>query len=214
MDSLTVIYYTSNQEDEGFENKIRQSLLETIGDLPLISVSQKPIDLGKNICVGDVGLSNQNIRRQFQIGAIEAKTKYVCTAEADFLYTPGYFNEVRYRPKVDDAIYYADNLYVLWHHKAGFRTKRQSEGAIVVNRDFIISEISKLYDTPWRFDLESREEARYLFKECKSKPFHNADPLVTFKTGNSLHFGSPVDRTDKHELLYWGSAKELREQYL
>ena len=213
MDNLTVIYYTSNQENVEFENKIQQSLLKAIGDLPLISVSQKPINFGKNICVGDVGLSNQNIRRQFQIGAKEANTKFVCAAEADFLYVPEYFN---FQPERDDTIYYADNLYVLWHHKAGFRPKKQSEGAIVVNRDYIVSEIEDMYkdNGEWQYELESRSEAKYIFKRCNTEPFHNDSPIVTFKTGNSLHFASPTSKIDKYEIPYWGSAKELRRKYL
>lgn len=38
---LTVIYYTSNQEEEAFEDIIKAKLLEVAGDLPLISVSPK-----------------------------------------------------------------------------------------------------------------------------------------------------------------------------
>ncbi|KKT37762.1 MAG: hypothetical protein UW26_C0025G0001, partial [Candidatus Collierbacteria bacterium GW2011_GWF1_44_12] len=49
---VTVLYYTSNREDEKFETRIRKNLLKNCGDLPIVSVSQKPIDLGRNICVG------------------------------------------------------------------------------------------------------------------------------------------------------------------
>ena len=91
MGDLTVIYYTSNKEKELFESRIRESILDMIGDIPLISVSQKPIDFGKNICVGDVGVCGHNLFRQFQIGAKAAKTKYVCNVEADALYPKEYF---------------------------------------------------------------------------------------------------------------------------
>ena len=67
-DLFTIIYYTSNKEDEAFEGKTRKKLLEVCGDIPIISVSQKPIDFGKNICVGDVGACDANLYRQIQIG--------------------------------------------------------------------------------------------------------------------------------------------------
>ena len=81
----TILYYTSNRENEEFEEKIRQNILENCGDLPIISISQKPIDFGKNICVGDVGHSYLNEWRQILIGAKKARTKHVILCEADFL---------------------------------------------------------------------------------------------------------------------------------
>ena len=54
----TIIYYTSNREDERFESRVRANLLKVCGNLPIISVSQKPIyGFGFNIPVGDVGVS-------------------------------------------------------------------------------------------------------------------------------------------------------------
>ena len=60
----TIIYYTANREKESFENKVRENILKVKGDLPVISVSQKPIDFGKNICVGDIGQNYLNAFRQ------------------------------------------------------------------------------------------------------------------------------------------------------
>ena len=93
---LTVIYYTNNLEKPEFEGRIQKTLKESTDSLgvPIISVSQKPIDFGKNICVGGVGASSQNAFRQLQIGAMEAKTRFVCPAEADFLHPREYFEFV------------------------------------------------------------------------------------------------------------------------
>src|SRR5574337_272588 len=93
---LTIIYYTSNWLDTHnpyFLANTKKQLLKAIGDLPLISVSQKPIALGKNICVGDIGRSHLNIYRQILIGAKAAKTKYVALAEDDILYSWEHFHE-------------------------------------------------------------------------------------------------------------------------
>ena len=108
---LTVIYYTSNREKPAFEAKIRQDLLLAIGDTPLISVSQQPIDFGRNICVGAVGQSEANAIRQFQIGAIAATTRFVCSAESDFLYAPERF---AFCPDREDVFYGLTNWYVLF----------------------------------------------------------------------------------------------------
>lgn len=64
MIDATVLYYTSNREGENFEGRVREIILKNKGNLPLISVSQKPIDFGKNIVVGDHGASGFNMFRQ------------------------------------------------------------------------------------------------------------------------------------------------------
>ena len=102
MADTTVIYYTSNREVESFEQEIIKNLLVAADGLPIISVSHKPISLGKNICVGDVGISNHNIRRQTQIGAMEASTKYIALAESDCLYPKEYFRSI---PPRKDKLY-------------------------------------------------------------------------------------------------------------
>lgn len=121
MRDTTVIYYTSNREKENFENKIKGRLLGSIGDTPLVSVSQKPIDFGENICVGDVGTSDHNIYRQLQMGCMRATTKYVCTAEADCLYPPsGYFD---FSPPDENAAYHYTNVWILYRDRIFLKRK-------------------------------------------------------------------------------------------
>jgi hypothetical protein len=55
---VTILYYTSNREDESFEKKIQENILKQT-DLPIISVSQKPINFGKNILNYKSGIATQ-----------------------------------------------------------------------------------------------------------------------------------------------------------
>ena len=89
--SVSIIYCSSNREHPKFEQRIKDNILKVRGNLPIISVTQKPINFGKNICVGNVGVSGFNFFRQSLIACEEAKTKFVISAEADCLYPPGYF---------------------------------------------------------------------------------------------------------------------------
>lgn len=91
MHDLSIVYYTANFAPESFVSKIRKNLLEAKGDIPLISVSQKPIDFGHNICVGEIGRHHLNIYKQALIGAKVATTKYIAMAEDDVLYHPSHF---------------------------------------------------------------------------------------------------------------------------
>ena len=95
MNDLTIIYYTANLVPDSFFKKTSEALLKAAGEVPIISVSHKPIELGKNICVGEIGQSVLNIYKQVLIGCKEATTKYVAMAEDDTLYPPDHFE---YRP--------------------------------------------------------------------------------------------------------------------
>jgi len=215
---LTVIYYTSNQEKPGFEEKIRQTLLETIGDLPLISVSQKPMDFGKNICVGDVGVSGQNAHRQLQIGAIEANTKFVCIAESDFLYPKEYFE---FRPKNPSIGYLITPVWVLismrGKAKVFVKKHRGCQGALVVGRHHLIGGIEDQLQGlgTWGDKFPNGSTFRYLLNVLGREYQDISIPSITFKTDEQMHRKTPHDPDSKcRELPYWGTAKELLDAYL
>jgi hypothetical protein len=90
---MTILYYTANVIAKGIEYSVLRSLRKH--GLPIVSVSQEPMDLGKNIVVPKER-SLDNIYRQVLIGAKEAKTEYVALCEDDCLYVPGHF---KFRPK-------------------------------------------------------------------------------------------------------------------
>ena len=216
---LSVIYYTSNREDPSFEEKIQQTLFETIGDLPLISVSQKPIDFGKNICVGDVGLSAQNAWRQFQIGAIEAKTRFVCSGEDDVLYAKDFFDFV---PPREDMFYIAHPMYVLWNlrgKKRAFGLKQQgSESTVIVGRNYLINMIEEMLEGrgegKWKKEPELHGSIPLLFKNANLEHFSTSVPSVTFKTDNDMHRRTFYKRGSiTREILYWGNSIDLINRY-
>lgn len=213
---VTVVYYTSNREDPVFEQKIRDHLLETIGDIPLISVSQKPIEFGYNLCVGDVGLSDQNVHRQLQLGAKAAETPFVISAESDCLYPKEYFQFIP--PEVNHS-YRLDNVFIL-SSTGGFRRKAYSECGQIAGRDYLIRSIDKFYDGygQWTTKKERGHRLRYLFgsyRALKDAPwsfFHTETPIVNIKTGKGLHQVTRVNYLEESvdELPYWGSADHLR----
>lgn len=215
---MTIIYYTSNRESTFFESLIREELIRSSRGLPIVSVSQKPIDLGKNICVGDVGASNINTKRQILIGLKHAETENVCMAESDFLYPPAYF---KFIPEEKDTVYYLDNLYVLWINRDRFHRKRNSDGALVCNREYLIKRLSEaLENAPEWFD--GRNEPQYKGKlkhntilyDGKRKPFTTEVPAVTFKTGRGISWKCPHSKyTYKTKLPYWGTAKSLNRRF-
>ncbi len=151
---ITILYYSSNREKPDFEERVKENLLKVCGGLPIISVSHKPIDLGKNICVGDVGTSGFNMFRQVQIACEAATTPFVISAEADCLYPPDYF---QFRPPRLDAPYRDSNLYVMPDARDYFFLK--SEGAThaqIVGREFYLSTLKKLFEGAPKWSVEEK----------------------------------------------------------
>ncbi len=106
---ITVLYYTCNKISAEFREKVLGQLRYAAGkNVPVISVSQKPLDFGENICVGEIGQSLQNIYKQVLTGAKKVKTQYVALCEDDCLYVPEHFH---YRPK--DCFAYNLNRWLL-----------------------------------------------------------------------------------------------------
>jgi hypothetical protein len=211
-DDLTVVYYTSNREDERFEARIRRSIRHASRGVPIISVSQKPIDFGVNICVGEVGVSGLNAWRQFQIGVQAAKTKYVCPAEADTLYPKEYFSFV---PPRDD-MYYLAPLYVCFsqrgYGKYFARKSRGSESAMVVNRELVLSRLEVMYDglPTWGPDFD----AVWLLGKQPREFFHMNTPVVSFKTDRNMHRKTPHEIDDRiRDLPGYGNVRELIGRY-
>ena len=221
MPDVTAIYYTGHREVPAFEEKIRRTLLDTLGDTPLISVSQRPLDFGHNICVGDVGQSAHNAWRQLQIGAEAATTKFVCAAEADYLYPPDYFT---FSPPRDDTFYLPSPMYILFAqtgrtHPFALKPKGQ-EGAMVVNRELLLRRLWRMFaDLPqWR-DREpgtGRDPKRlHLFGKHPRERFETKVATITFKTDNNLHQATQYSRrSETMELPYWGVSTDLLEKYL
>jgi len=218
MSDLTIIYYTSNREIESFENKIIESLIENSKGLPIVSVSQKPMNLGNNICVGNVGVSEINSRRQLLIGAKEAKTKFICSAESDFLYPESFFE---FEPLEDNIIYLPVPVFILFAQKRKktiYSPKRvSSEGCLIVGREYIISILEKMLEgqVMWKEKGSDNRLIPHLLKVGKTKTFKLDIPVVTFKTDRNMHRRTPHEYKKITESIhYWGNAHDLRRKYL
>lgn len=212
---ITVLYYTSNQEGEQFEGRIRDNILKVKGDLPLISVSQKPIDFGQNICVGEVGASGFNMFRQVQMGLKLVKTPFVVSAEADCLYPPGYFH---YTPKRDDVPYRSNNTYVMpqWR-KFFFHKYMGATHSQVVGTKFYKETLDRLFkDAPnWSVEEKNFPKERHKHEDVFDEVilYNSEKPVVQIKTRRSMRHYTFSDRTPVHKLPFWGEGKEFRKKY-
>jgi len=106
----TILYTTDSVLDPELAEFCRRLLLKMAGDMPIISVSQKPLDFGTNICVGDIGRSGCSLDKQLYAGSAAVKTKWVMLAEHDCVYSR---EHLMWIPPEDKYFYYNDNNWLL-----------------------------------------------------------------------------------------------------
>ncbi len=217
----TLIYYSSNREKPEFEQRIRDNILKYCGDLPIVSVTQKPIDFGKNIVVGNVGASGFNMFRQVLIACKKAKTKFVTSIEADCVYPPDYFQFI---PEKENICYRNKNLYVMGQHRTYFFKKEEgATHAQIVGRQFYIDTLERLFEGEPEWDLKIEQKnfpkekfhkkGEDVFKKFEIEFYETKNPVVQIKTSQSMRNYTNSDRIPRHELPFWGSGKDFREKF-
>jgi len=107
-----IIYYTDNKLKEPIASQVRDRLRESAQSIPIVAVSQKPLDYGdKRVCVGELGQSRKSILKQLIAGLEATLADTVYLAEHDCLYAPRHFCTV-----LHDRSKFIYNKNVLWGH--------------------------------------------------------------------------------------------------
>lgn len=219
---LTIIYYTANRIEERFAARVRDHLVETAAGIPIISVTQKPVDLGRNICLGDIGFSTYNVYWQVMIGSMHADTPYVACAEDDTLYTREHFEQ---RPPADEFGYNRARWWVEPQWVFRWRNRTAMHACIAL-RSLMVQTLDtrfRAYPKPIfdRKKLRSwgepgRYEGNLNLPEVKRGFFDTpAAPVVTFDHKGSLYGLRRWNKDDRieRELPYWGTAAGLIEEF-
>ena len=207
----TIIYYSANTEKESFEQKIRDNILKHSQGLPIISVTQKPIDFGRNICVGIQDNCYMNEFRQIRIALENVTTPYVVVTEADNLYPPDYF---AFDPPEKGHFYRYMNVWISWLKKHRFYFKSSSDGSQMVDRDMwldIINEVLK--GKPEWVTKDSEPLPRFTPRTDKNYTWNSENPVVTFKTGNGVNYSTAWKKNSQVKSLpFWGDCYELKKE--
>jgi len=213
MATKTIIYYTSNCEDSHIEKRVQETILKNCGGLPIVSVSQKPIDFGTNICVGDVGACNHNLFRQIQIACEHAKTDFVISCEADCLYPPDYF---QFKATDINQCYKFTPIYILneWGkgEYKGFFEKDIAPLAQVCGRLHYIREIDKVLENLSYWGDKRLPNPPELFKRHRWLEVTAKTPIISLKTYHGLRRHTKTKHKIFNELPYWGDADKLRKE--
>lgn len=105
--SKGIVYYTDNSCDQSILRRVQEQLVKCVNGHEIVSVSQKPVDFGKNIVV-DYPRGSISIFKQIHDGLKASTADIVFLVEHDVLYHPSHFN---YIPSRKDKFYYNQNRY-------------------------------------------------------------------------------------------------------
>lgn len=221
---LTCVFITANVIPDSFMNTVQGFLLESIDDLPLISVSQKPMDFGFNIVVPEYR-SHVNIYNQALQGAYAAQTTYMALCEDDCLYAPAHF---KYRPKKAPFAYNLGywNIYT-WQDPSIYNYKgRKNLGFMICDRLAFIKAMEERfnkYPDEGKVNTDvwaepGKYERQLGVTPQESEEFYTNPPNIKFSHENELSFDGLGTRKRAGELRandidYWGKASEVRAFY-
>jgi hypothetical protein len=220
---LTIIHYTANLINGYFANAVREHLLKTVGDIPIISISHRPINFGKNICVGDIGISTYNIYKQILIGAKEVKTKYLACTEDDCLYTKSHFS---HRPPDDETFSYNQNNWTLDKSGIFFRRNRANMRMCISPTELVVRILEKRFEkfpnllSPselYGWGEPGREKVKLqLGEEGNIEIFESYIPCISFNHNTGMGKARKILQKDKivKELFLWGKAEDMWEEFM
>jgi hypothetical protein len=145
MVNKSIVYYTDNQVDEAIGKKCRELILKS--NLPIISVSLKPLDFGTNIVL-NLERGYVTYYRQILTGLEASTAEFIFFCEHDWLYHPSHFE---FTPPRQDIFYYNDNWWRVRAsdgHALYYRTHLASvicayRGILLENYRTILSNIEK-----------------------------------------------------------------------
>lgn len=234
MKDLSIVYYTSNHAHQKFLDKTIDQLKKAAGnDVPIVSVSQVPMQLGMNICVGDIGRSHLNIYRQILWGCKMANTKYVAMAEDDILYSFEHFHSEL--PGEKGFLYDMAKVSLFtWTEPPmfSFRTNRRVINQLIADRKLLIEALEERFrrlETLLKTETEDeiikrwgdigRYEERLGVTVRKADEFYSRVPSIVFSHPEAFGYEFNQGKRKKLgdlkiiELFDWGRAEDVLKIY-
>lgn len=224
----TIIYYTDNSLDQEVYELCKKQLLKAANGTPIISVSQKPIDLGKNICIGEIGRSHLSLFKQLTTGIMYATTKNIVIAEHDCMYTPDY---VDWDPPQEDVFYYNNNQFFVEYggkdHGLYSHIARRVLSQLICNRDLARKALMERIEIlelgyamlkgaagacePGILDdrafVKQRKDLGKDPTKWKAEKFNSAMPNLDLRHGKNFS-GNRTSKNQAWDIPYWGKFDE------
>ena len=200
----TIVYYTDGHIDEGLSRAVRKNLKKVAGPIPIISVSQKPLNFGKNICVGMKERSNRSIYEQILAGLEAAEPGsviYLC--EHDIAYSPSHFAHV---PEMKDRLDYNQNRYYWAPGQSEYLPARGqwALSQLIAYREFLIEKVKE--------SLAVEQPTSEMYR-CRTHKFESERPNVDIRHGMNFsrdgrwkkEYYAGISKLTVKNIGHWGS---------
>lgn len=161
----SVIYYTSNECEEPIFSTAQKYILAS--GLPIVSVSLKPLDFGKNIVL-DLKPGVSTLNKQILTALEASDSKYVFFCEHDVYYHKSHFDFI---PPRDDKFYYNSNCWRWDYPKDRYVTwgNMRSLSGLCVNRELALKyyreRVARIEKNGWKDDSREPKWARVMGHE-------------------------------------------------
>lgn len=105
----TILYLTDNSLEPVLFHRCQELLMEQAQGIPIVSVSQQPLDFGINICLGPIGRSWLSLYKQMLAGLNAIETEWIVIAEHDCIY---HKSHLHYQPNDAGVFWYNHNCWL------------------------------------------------------------------------------------------------------
>lgn len=224
MDDITIIMMTPNRLPKKWAQYHRQVLTKAIGDTPIITISNKPLDWGINLLQTEY--SYPNIYKQMLRGAKLATTKYIAMADDDTLYPKQHF---WFRPP-KDGFYYNFTRWALpsWGTNSRdiryFYKPKPGNGCMIATRQLVIEAMEARLAAdpklPGYFTKELGSSKQMMqYDKVEARSFYTSEPIVSI-----VHDLSADPAAVKHkkyiwhvrayDIPNWGKAEDVLKKFV
>jgi hypothetical protein len=225
----SILYYTDNSLDSKLFDLCQKQLIKAAGDVPIISVSQKPINFGKNFCIGDIGRSHLSLFRQLKLGLENIETPLVVLAEHDCMYTP---EHIFWDAQELDVFYYNNHQWFAQYggknHGLYSHMRRRVLSNLIAGRDIMLKAVNEriellengykfLKGAPGACEPGVLDDKAFVAPEkdlgknimkWKSERFSTVLANLDIRHQNNFS-GGRIAKDKSYELPYWGKFTEI-----
>jgi hypothetical protein len=209
-----IVYYTHNHGAPAILDACRRQLDRARGDIPVVAVSQHPLDWGDvRIVMKGIGRSDLSMFRQ-QLAGLEATDQdtWVYFCEHDVLYHPSHFE---FWPPTDDAYWFNWNVWAVdaeTGQALHYHGMRMTSGT-VASRDILIEHYRKKIEWTKERGKFSRQLLGYepgkrisrkRLGDYPQETFYSRCPNIDIKHGGNITRG----RFDPKEFRNWERIKD------
>lgn len=137
MANVSILYLTDNDLDPKIRDVCIHYLHQAAGDTPIVSASQGPCSVGKNVNLGPIGRSGLNMYKQILAGLDLIDTKWVAIAEHDCIYDAEHFQFI---PPDDQFFWYNLNVWFVqydnpkypeWNGMYSYKKNRRVQSQLI-----------------------------------------------------------------------------------